>query len=205
GVASAAAAATAVLVYVALSSSGGGGEAARLRRPEEEDEEESKKRWPERAPASWREAAAVAARTVGFTYRETLGRWPLGDIAFGIRHYMRIQGNLQHEYTGRSCVPLEGPVTRQELIAILRYLRLCMFFAKKPYEVFLEFGGYGQSDILIRKSKARLLAMYIAEWLQQLGGLQIRPFPVSAEQLSNFQTTELRSLGIQWVPVLQQS
>uniref|UniRef100_A0A0D3HPM0 Fungal lipase-type domain-containing protein n=1 Tax=Oryza barthii TaxID=65489 RepID=A0A0D3HPM0_9ORYZ len=157
GVASAAAAATAVLVYVALSSSGGGGEAARLRRPEEEDEEESKKRWPERAPASWREAAAVAARTVGFTYRETLGRWPLGDIAFGIRHYMRIQGNLQHEYTGRSCVPLEGPVTRQELIGILRYLRLCMFFAKKPYEVFLEFGGYGQSDILIRKSKARVM------------------------------------------------
>jgi hypothetical protein len=66
------------------------------------------------------------------------------------------QGNLQHEYTGRSCVPLEGPVTRQELIAILRYLRLCMFFAKKPYEVFLEFSGYGQSDILIRKSKARV-------------------------------------------------
>ena len=91
GVASAAAAATAVLVYVALSSSGGGGEAARLRRPEEEDEEESMMRWPVRAPASWREAAAVAARTVGFTYRETLGRWPRGDIAFGIRHYMRIQ------------------------------------------------------------------------------------------------------------------
>uniref|UniRef100_A0A0E0MHV3 Fungal lipase-type domain-containing protein n=1 Tax=Oryza punctata TaxID=4537 RepID=A0A0E0MHV3_ORYPU len=157
GVASASAAAataTAVLVYLSLSSSGGA-EAARRRRPEEE--EESKKGWPERAPASWREAAAVAARTVGFTYRETVGRWPLGDIAFGIRHYMRTQGNLQHEYTGRNCVPLEGPVARQELIALLRYLRLCMFFAKKPYEVFLEFGGYGQSDILIRKSKARVM------------------------------------------------
>uniref|UniRef100_A0A0E0MHV4 Fungal lipase-type domain-containing protein n=1 Tax=Oryza punctata TaxID=4537 RepID=A0A0E0MHV4_ORYPU len=178
GVASASAAAataTAVLVYLSLSSSGGA-EAARRRRPEEE--EESKKGWPERAPASWREAAAVAARTVGFTYRETVGRWPLGDIAFGIRHYMRTQGNLQHEYTGRNCVPLEGPVARQELIALLRYLRLCMFFAKKPYEVFLEFGGYGQSDILIRKSKARFLGMRIAEWLQRLGGLLIRPFPI---------------------------
>ncbi|KAL5203765.1 hypothetical protein ABZP36_008636 [Zizania latifolia] len=67
------------------------------------------------------------------------------------------KGNLQHEYASSSCVPLEGLVVRQELIALLRYLRLCMFFAKKPYEVFLEFGGYGQSDILIRKSKARVM------------------------------------------------
>jgi hypothetical protein len=31
-----------------------------------------------------------------------------------------------------------------------------MFFSKKPYQVFLEFGGYDQSDILIRKSKAKV-------------------------------------------------
>jgi hypothetical protein len=66
------------------------------------------------------------------------------------------QGNLQHEYTGSSSVPLDGPGVRQELIGLLRYLRLCMFFSKKPYEVFLEFGGYGQSDILIRKSKSQV-------------------------------------------------
>ena len=65
-------------------------------------------------------------------------------------------GNVQHGYTGRSCVPLEGLVKSQELIALHRNLILCMFFPKKPYEVFLEFGGYGQSDILIRKSKARV-------------------------------------------------
>ncbi|KAF0896202.1 hypothetical protein E2562_019688 [Oryza meyeriana var. granulata] len=157
----AAAAGTAALLYLVLSGrlSSGGAEAPMraMRRRQREEEEESKKGWPERAPASWREAAAVAARTMGFTYRETLGKWPLGDIAFGIRHYMRIQGNLQHEYTGNNCVPLEGPVARQELIALLRYLRLLMFFAKKPYEVFLEFGGYGQSEILIRKSKARVM------------------------------------------------
>uniref|UniRef100_A0A0E0DPB1 Fungal lipase-like domain-containing protein n=1 Tax=Oryza meridionalis TaxID=40149 RepID=A0A0E0DPB1_9ORYZ len=63
----------------------------------------------------------------------------------------------KHGYTGRSCVPLEGLVKSQELIALLRNLILCMFFPKKPYEVFLEFGGYGQSDILIRKSKARVM------------------------------------------------
>uniref|UniRef100_A0A0D9XUZ2 Fungal lipase-type domain-containing protein n=1 Tax=Leersia perrieri TaxID=77586 RepID=A0A0D9XUZ2_9ORYZ len=161
-VAKTAAAGTAALVYLVLSgrlssSSAGGAESPRRRDDDDEDGESKRKRWPERAPASWREAAAVAARTVGFTYRETLGRWPIGDIAFGIRHYMRVQGNLQHEYTGRNCVPMEGPATRQELIVLLRCLRLCMFFAKKPYEVFLEFGGYGQSDILITKSKARVM------------------------------------------------
>ncbi|CAL4986161.1 unnamed protein product [Urochloa decumbens] len=148
----AAAAGTAALVYAALSgrlSSASGDAEAALRREEE--------RWPERAPASWREAAAVTARTAGLAYAETLGKWPLGDIAFGINHYMRIQGNLQHEYTGTNCVPLEGPAVRHELIELLRYLRLCMFFTKKPYEVFLEFGGYGQSDILIRKRKSKLM------------------------------------------------
>ncbi|PUZ45700.1 hypothetical protein GQ55_8G245900 [Panicum hallii var. hallii] len=146
----ASAAGTAALAYVALS--------RRQRRPGEEDEgKKAEERWPERAPATWREAAAVTARTAGFTYAETLGKWPLGDIAFGISHLMRVQGNRQHEYTGSNCVPLKGPGVRQELIGLLRYLRLCMFFSKKPYEVFLEFAGYGQSDILIRKSKSKLM------------------------------------------------
>uniref|UniRef100_K3ZHW6 Fungal lipase-type domain-containing protein n=1 Tax=Setaria italica TaxID=4555 RepID=K3ZHW6_SETIT len=155
---------TAALVYVALSerlSSASGGDAAEaLRRQRWWEEDEAKKgeeRWPERAPASWREAAAVTARTAGLAYAETLGKWTLGDIAFGINRYMRIQGNLQHEYTGTNCIPLEGPGVRQELIGLLRYLRLCLFFTKKPYEVFLDLGGYGQSDILIRKTKSKLM------------------------------------------------
>ncbi|AQK40153.1 Putative lipase class 3 family protein [Zea mays] len=32
-----------------------------------------------------------------------------------------------------------------------------MYFSKKPYNVFLEYGGYGQNDVLIKKSKARIL------------------------------------------------
>ncbi|KQJ87433.2 sn1-specific diacylglycerol lipase alpha isoform X2 [Brachypodium distachyon] len=150
------AAGSATLLYVVLSgrlSSEGPEDSPWRRRPRREAEGSEETRWPERAPASWREAAAVAARTVGFAYGETLGKWPLGDIAFGIRHYMRLQGNLQHEYAGSNSVPLEGPGVRQEMIALLRYLRLCMFFSKKPYEVFLRFGGYDQSDILIEKSK----------------------------------------------------
>lgn len=31
-----------------------------------------------------------------------------------------------------------------------------MFFSKKPFQVFLEFGGYNQDDVLIQKSKARV-------------------------------------------------
>ncbi|KAK1647936.1 hypothetical protein QYE76_065741 [Lolium multiflorum] len=154
------AAGTAALVYVVLSGrlSSDGAEKVPRRQPGRKDVEgESEERWPETAPVSWREAAAVAARTVGFAYGETLGKWPLGDIAFGISHYMRLQGNLQHEYTGSNCVPLEGPGVRQELMALLRCLRLCMFFSKKPFEVFLEFGGYDQSDILTRNCKAKLM------------------------------------------------
>lgn len=51
---------------------------------------------------------------------------------------------------------LDRPEVRQELISLLRYLKLCMYFSKKPYDVFLEFGGYDQSDVLIKKSKARV-------------------------------------------------
>ncbi|TVU23709.1 hypothetical protein EJB05_26088, partial [Eragrostis curvula] len=161
------AAGTAALVYLVLSGrlSTPSGEGAvsesewarRRRRRGAEEGKKGEERWPERAPESWREAAAVAARTAGLVYAETLGKWPLGDIAFGINHYMRIQGNLQHEFTGRTCVRLEGPGVRQELIGLLRYLRLCMFFSKKPYEVFLEFGGYGQNDILLKNSKPRVM------------------------------------------------
>jgi hypothetical protein len=44
----------------------------------------------------------------------------------------------------------------QELISLLRYLKLSMYFAKKPYPVFMEFGGYAQNDVLIKKSKGRV-------------------------------------------------
>jgi hypothetical protein len=93
-VAASSAAGTAALVYVVLSgrlSSDSTEKAPRRRREPKEVEGGSEERWPERAPASWREAAAVAARTVGFAYGETLGKWPIGDIAFGISHYMRLQ------------------------------------------------------------------------------------------------------------------
>jgi hypothetical protein len=51
----------------------------------------TKRRWPERPPDGWGEAAALTARTVGFTWAETLGKWTLGEVAFGIKYYMRQQ------------------------------------------------------------------------------------------------------------------
>ncbi|CAN6351971.1 unnamed protein product [Urochloa humidicola] len=168
---------TAVLVYLVLSgrlcgdaAADGGGEdrlissavsaaaeARRRRKEEEARARRERRRWPERAPGGWGEAAAVAARTVRFTWAETLGKWALGELAFGIKFHMRQQGNLQHEYAGSDSVLLDGPEVRQELISLLRYLKQCMYFSKKPYNVFLEFGGYDQNDVLIKKSKARLL------------------------------------------------
>jgi hypothetical protein len=50
-----------------------------------------RRRWPERAPDGWGEAAALAARTVRLTWAETLGKWALGELAFGIKYYMRQQ------------------------------------------------------------------------------------------------------------------
>ncbi|GJM95473.1 hypothetical protein PR202_ga12213 [Eleusine coracana subsp. coracana] len=101
------AAGTAVLVYLVLSGrlcgdAGGRDDrlisaavaeaaAARRRRKEEARARKEQRRWPERAPAGWGEAAAVAARTVRFTWGETLGKWPLGELAFGIKYYMRQQ------------------------------------------------------------------------------------------------------------------
>jgi hypothetical protein len=67
-----------------------------------------------------------------------------------------LQGNLQHEYAGSDSVLLDGAEVRQVLISLLRYLKQCMYFSKKPYNVFLEYGGYGHNDVLIRKPKARV-------------------------------------------------
>ncbi|CAL5093141.1 unnamed protein product [Urochloa decumbens] len=173
------AAGTAVLVYLVLSgrlcgdAAGGdddrlissavsaAAEARRLRKEEARARRQRRRRearrWPERAPDGWGEAAAVAARTVRFTWAETLGKWALGELAFGMKYYMRQQGNMQHEYAGSDSVLLDGPEVRQELISLLKYLKQCMYFSKKQYSVFLEFGGYDQKDVLIKKSKARLL------------------------------------------------
>jgi hypothetical protein len=42
-------------------------------------------------PSTWFEALATIAETLRFTYSETLGKWPIGDLAFGINYLLRRQ------------------------------------------------------------------------------------------------------------------
>ena len=48
-------------------------------------------RRPSQPPATWIEAVGTLAETLRFTYSETLGKWPIGDLAFGIKYLMRRQ------------------------------------------------------------------------------------------------------------------
>lgn len=43
------------------------------------------------APATWFETIATLSETLRFTYSETLGKWPIGDLAFGINYLIRRQ------------------------------------------------------------------------------------------------------------------
>ncbi|XVF28272.1 hypothetical protein REPUB_Repub15cG0015500 [Reevesia pubescens] len=160
-----AAGAAVILYYVWLKKSavkgGGGGE-------ENEDEDLSKSsrsvkrriaRRPAQAPATWLEAIATISETLRFTYSETLGKWPIGDLAFGINYLMRRQGNLQvaSVYAGNNCVELKGQEIKKELNNLLRLLTLCMLFSKKPFPVFLDSACYSQEDVLLHKPKAGLM------------------------------------------------
>lgn len=50
-------------------------------------------RRPALAPATMLESIVTLSETLRFTYSETLGKWPIGDLAFGINYFMRKQVN----------------------------------------------------------------------------------------------------------------
>ncbi|XAR48676.1 hypothetical protein NMG60_11031569 [Bertholletia excelsa] len=116
-------------------------------------------RRPAQAPATWFETITTLSETLRFTYSETLGKWPIGDLAFGINYLMRRQGNLHVAgvYAGVNCVQLKGPEIIADLNHYLRLLTLCMLFSKKPFPVFLESAGFCDSDVLLQKPKAGIL------------------------------------------------
>ncbi|KAK1294322.1 hypothetical protein QJS10_CPA16g01579 [Acorus calamus] len=116
-------------------------------------------RRPAQAPATWMETAATLSETLRFTYSETFGKWPIGDLAFGIKYLMRRQGNIQPAsvYAGSNCVQLKGPEIVADLIHFLRLISLCILFSKKPFPVFLESAGYTIEDVLLQEPKAGLL------------------------------------------------
>ncbi|ESW10944.1 hypothetical protein PHAVU_009G251900 [Phaseolus vulgaris] len=116
-------------------------------------------RRPAQAPATLLESIGTLSETLRFTYSETLGKWPIGDLAFGINYFMRKQGNLAvaSVYAGSDSVQLKGDEIIVELYELLRLLTLCMLFSKKPFPVFLDSAGFSLDDVLIQKPKAGLL------------------------------------------------
>ncbi|CAA7057464.1 unnamed protein product [Microthlaspi erraticum] len=116
-------------------------------------------RRPAQAPATWLETISTLSETLRFTYSETLGKWPIADLAFGINYLMRRQGSFQTAsvYAGSNCIELKGPEVIMELTELLRFLTLCMLFSKKPFPVFLETAGYTHEDVLLQKPKAGIL------------------------------------------------
>lgn len=86
------AAGAAVILYIVLirrlSASKGEGE---IRDGEHPRSKRRVPRRPAQAPATWLEAMTMVSETLRFTYSETLGKWPIGDLAFGIKYLMRRQ------------------------------------------------------------------------------------------------------------------
>lgn len=114
---------------------------------------------PAQAPATWFETISTLSETLRFTYSETLGKWPIGDLAFGINFLLRRQGHLQvaSVYAGEDSQELKGPAIVAELKDLLNLLTICIHFSKKPFPLFLEATGYSKEHVLLQEPKAGLL------------------------------------------------
>ncbi|KAL0719496.1 hypothetical protein Bca4012_068820 [Brassica carinata] len=111
------------------------------------------------APATWLETISTLSETLRFTYSETLGKWPIGDLAFGINFLIKRQGLLHVDrvFGGEDSVELRGPEVADELRYYLHLLTLCWHFSKKPFPLFLEETGFAKENVLIHEPKAGIL------------------------------------------------
>ncbi|KAF2300943.1 hypothetical protein GH714_018481 [Hevea brasiliensis] len=108
------------------------------------------------APATWLETISTLAETLRFTYSETLGKWPIGDLAFGINFLLKRQGNLHvgSVFGGKDSIQLKGSEITSELRDLLNLLTLCWHFSKKPFPLFLEETGHTEENVLLQEPKA---------------------------------------------------
>ncbi|KAK7349309.1 hypothetical protein VNO77_06579 [Canavalia gladiata] len=111
------------------------------------------------APATWLETISTLSETLRFTYSETLGKWPIGDLAFGINFLLKRQGNYHVDsvFCGKDSEQLKGSGITAELKYLLNLLTLCWHFSKKPFPMFLEETGYNEENVLLREPKAGIL------------------------------------------------
>lgn len=111
------------------------------------------------APGTWLETISTLSETLRFTYSETLGKWPIGDLAFGINFLLKRQGNLRvcSVFGGKDSTQLTGANVSSELRHLLNLLTLCWHFSKKPFPLFLQEIGYSQDDVLLQEPKAGIL------------------------------------------------
>ncbi|XP_078433233.1 uncharacterized protein LOC144704627 isoform X2 [Wolffia australiana] len=116
-------------------------------------------RRPAQAPATWVETISTLSETLRFTYSETLGKWPITDLAFGVNFLLKRQGNLPVAkiYAGNQSTRLVDSEICADLKYFLRLLGLCWHFTKKPFPLFLEAIGFSQEEVLLQEPKARIL------------------------------------------------
>uniref|UniRef100_A0A2P2JVA0 Sn1-specific diacylglycerol lipase alpha n=1 Tax=Rhizophora mucronata TaxID=61149 RepID=A0A2P2JVA0_RHIMU len=111
------------------------------------------------APATWLETISTLSETLRFTYSETLGKWPIGDLAFGITFLLKRQGILHvgNVFGGKDSIQLKGRELAIELRDLINLLTLCWHFSKKPFPLFLEETGYVEENVLLQEPKAGIL------------------------------------------------
>ncbi|CAL1376385.1 unnamed protein product [Linum trigynum] len=111
------------------------------------------------APGTWLETISTLSETLRFTYSETLGKWPIADLAFGINFLLKRQGNLlvAEVFGSKDSMQLEGPEIAAELKYLLHLLTLCWHFSKKPFPLFLEETGFSVENVLLQEPKAGIL------------------------------------------------
>ena len=71
----------------------------------------------------------------------------------------RVQGQLHVAgvYVGAGSTRLGGEDTIAELRELKRFISVCYFFSKKPWDTFLSEAGYGADDVLLRSNRVGLL------------------------------------------------
>ncbi|CAI5524397.1 unnamed protein product [Closterium sp. Naga37s-1] len=116
-------------------------------------------RGPDRPPATLAETAAMLAAAVRFLFVETLGKWPLTDLLFGVAFLLRRRkrADVSRMYAREAVARLRGAWRAREVEMVAEYVALCYSFSRKPYRLFLEDSRLSPSDVLLYEPNAGLL------------------------------------------------